>query len=81
MTNAEQVGLPTTQPEMTFEKMLNGIGDCQSDNASSDDEEDGEDENDDEEDPERGKLTDDNKPGWVMGIVCKMVQLQIECFR
>jgi len=55
------------------------IGDSQSDLASSDDGEDGEDEDDG--DTEQGKLRDDDKPGWVMGTIIKMVQQCMERFR
>ena len=54
--------------------MLNAIGDSLSDLASSDDGEDWEDDNDDEEDPAQGKLSDDDEPGWVMGMISKSVQ-------
>ena len=55
------------------------IGDSQSDLASSDDGEDREDEDDG--DTEQGKLRDDDKPGWVMGTIIKMVQQCMERFR
>jgi len=37
MRNAEKVELTTTKPELTFEEMLNAIGDSLNDLASSDD--------------------------------------------
>ena len=74
MRNVEKAWSTTTKPETTFEKMLNAIGDSQSDLASSEDEEDGEDEDDDEEDTELGKLSEDDEPGWVMGTISKTVQ-------
>jgi len=49
MGNVEKAQSTITKPEITFEGMLNAIGDSLSDLASSDDEEDGEDEDDDEE--------------------------------
>jgi hypothetical protein len=70
--------LTTTKPEITFEEMLNAVGDSLSDLESSEDEEDGEDEDDDEEDTEHGKMSEDNKPGWVMGTIPKTVQHRME---
>jgi hypothetical protein len=55
------------------------IGDSLSDLASSDAGEDGEDEDDEE--TEQGKLSEDDKPGWVMGTITKMVQQHMERFR
>jgi len=81
MRNAEKAGLTTTKPEITFEEMLNAIGDSLSGLARSDDEEDGEDEDDKEEDPVGGKLSEDDEPGWVMGTISKMVHYHMECFR
>jgi len=81
LRNAEKAGLTTTKPETTFEEMLNTIGDSLSDLASSDDGEDGEDEDDDEEDPVGGKLSEDDKPRWVMGTISKTVQYCIKRFR
>jgi hypothetical protein len=50
-----------------FEEMLGAIGDSLSDLEISDDGEDGEDEED--EDTEQGKVSEDDKPGWVMGTI------------
>jgi hypothetical protein len=58
--------------------MLLGIADCQSDHASSDDEEDGE-HNDDEVNSGLRKLSKDDKPGLVMGYICRTLQQCIEC--
>jgi hypothetical protein len=69
------------KPEMTFEEMLNAIGDSLSKLANSDNKQDGEDEEDDEEDTEIGKLSDDDEPGWVMGTISKTVQHRMESFR
>jgi len=55
-----------------FQEMLIDIGDSLSDPASSEDEEDAEDEND--YDTELGRLSNDDKPCWVMGTISKMVQ-------
>jgi len=50
--------------------------------ASSEDEEDGDAEDDhDDEDTELGKLSDDDKPGWVMGTISKTVQHHMESVR
>jgi hypothetical protein len=81
MENVEKGRLTTTQPEITFEEMLNAVGDSLSDLASSDAEEDGEDEDDDEEDTGYGKLSEDDEPGWVMGTISKMVQNCMESVR
>jgi len=59
--------------------MLVAIGDSLSNLASSDDGEDGEDEDDEE--TEQGKLSEDDKPGWVMGTITKTVQQRMERFR
>jgi len=49
--------------------------------ASSEDEEDGEDEDDDEEDKELGRLSEDDKPGWVIGTIPNMGQHRMESCR
>jgi len=59
--------------------MLVAIGDSLSDLASSDDGEDGEDEDDEE--TEEGKLSEDDKPGLMMGTITKMVLQRMERFR
>ena len=81
MVNVEKGLLTTTKPEITFEEMLNAIGDSLSDLASSEHEEDVEDEDDDEEDTVHGKLSDDDEPGWVIGTISKTVQHRMESFR
>jgi len=81
MRNVETVRSTTTEPETTFEEMLNAIGDSLSDLASSQDEEDGEDENDDEEETALCMLSDDDEPGWVMGTISKTVQHCMWSFR
>jgi len=64
---------------MTFVEMLIAIRDSLGDLASSDDGEDGEDEDDEE--TEKGKLREDDEPGWVMGTIPKTVQQRMERFR
>jgi predicted secreted Zn-dependent protease len=59
--------------------MLGAIGDRWEEFASSDDAEVGEDEDDEEN--QQGKLSEDNKPGRVMGTTTKMVQQHMERFR
>jgi len=71
MGNVEKGQSTTTKPQITFEKMLNAIGDGLSDLASSEDEEDAEDEDDDEEGTGHGKLSEDDEPGCVMGTISK----------
>jgi len=79
MTHAEIAGLTSREPQKTFEEMLVAIGDSLSDLASSDD---GEDEEDaDDEETDQGKLSDDDKAGWVMGTITKTVQLGMESCR
>jgi len=80
MENIEKGRSTTTKPEITFEEMLNAIGDSLSYLASSEDEEDGEDGDDDEEDTAHGKLSEDDQPGWVMGTISKTVQHCMESF-
>jgi len=79
MSNVEKAGLTTREPEKTFEEMLNTIRDSLSNLASSADEEDAEDEEEDN-DTERGKLSQDDEPGWVMGRISKTVQCLMERF-
>ena len=79
MSNVEKVGLTTTEPEKTFEEILNAIGDSLSDLACSDNEEDAED-GEEEDDTEQGKLSKDDEPGWVMGTISKTVQRCMERF-
>jgi len=81
MGNVEKERSTTTKSEITFEEMLNPIGDSLSDLASSEDEEDGEDEDNDEQDTGHGKLSEDGKPGWVMDTISKTVQHCMESFR
>jgi hypothetical protein len=49
--------------------------------AGSNDEEDGEDENNDKEDSELGKLSEDDKPSWVMGTKSNNIQHRVERFQ
>jgi hypothetical protein len=81
MGTVEKGRSTTTKPEITFEEMLNAIGDSLSDLESSEDEEDGEVEDDDEEDTGHGKLSEDDEPCWVMGTISKMVHHCMERFR
>jgi len=78
MAHAEIAGLTTRESEKTFEEMMAATGDSLSDLASSDDGEDGEDE---DEETEKGKLSEDDEPGWVMGTISKTVQQRMESFR
>jgi len=78
MARAEIAGLMFREPEKTFEEMMAAIGDSLIDLASSDDGEDGEDE---DEETEKGKLSEDDEPGWVMRTISKTVQQRMESFR
>jgi hypothetical protein len=75
MAHAEIAGLTSREPEKTFEQMMAAMGDSLSDLASSDDGDDGEDE---DVETEQGKLSEDDKPGWVMGTIFKTVQQHME---
>jgi hypothetical protein len=79
MRQAEIVGLRFREPKKTCQEMLVAIRDSRSDPASSNHAEDGEDEDDEE--SEQGKLSKDDKPGWVMGTITKPVQQHRERFR
>jgi len=68
---AKNAGLTITELEKRFQQIV-ASGESLSNLASSDNEEDGEDEYD--EDTELGMLSEDDKPSWVMGTLCKMVQ-------
>jgi hypothetical protein len=69
MGNVENGRLTTTKPEIPLQEMLNAIGQSLSDLESSQNEEDGEVKDDDEGDTGHGKLSEDDKPGWVMGRI------------
>jgi len=78
--NAEMVGLTTRKLERTFSDMFNAIGDTLSDRASSINEEDGEGNGDDEADSDLHKLSEDDKPHWVIGIISKIVEHHMESY-
>ena len=78
MTHAQIAGFTSRQPEKTFEELLAATGHGLSDLASSDNGEDRQDEDDEE--TERGKLSEDDEPGWVMGTITKTVQQHMERF-
>ena len=80
MSNVENAGLTTREPEKTLGEMLNAIGDSLSDLASSDNEDDAEDEKEDVH-IEQGKLREDDEPGWVMSTISKTVQRRIQRVR
>jgi hypothetical protein len=75
MSNAEKAALTTTKPEMTIEQMLNAIGDTLGDHAHSDNRKDGDHQDDHKQDPQLGKLSEDDKPSWVIGTLSKTVPL------
>jgi hypothetical protein len=79
MTHDEIARLTSREPEKMFEEMLIANGDSLSHLASSDNGEDGE--YDGDKDTEQGKLSEDDKPGWIMGTITKTVLLHIERFR
>jgi len=63
----------------TCREMMVAIGDCLSDHATSDNGEYGDDEDDEE--TEQGKLSEDDKAGWVMGTISNTVQQRMERVR
>jgi len=80
MRNAEKIRLTTIKPEIPFEEMLNAMGVCLSNLASSND---GEDEDEDDyhqEDAELGMLSKDDKPSRIMNTISNMVQHRIRRF-
>jgi len=80
-STAENVWVTTRQPAEMFEAMLNAFGHWLRDLASSDNEQNPEHREDDQRDTELGKLSDHDKPGWVMGTCSKLVQHRMESFR
>ena len=81
MRYAEKVRLTTRKPEIPFEGMLNHIRNSLTNLVCSEEEKTGEDEEDNEADTGVGKLSEDDKPGWVMNTISKMVQQCMETFR
>jgi len=61
--------------------MLYAIGGNLRDLPSLDNEGDGEEKEDNEEEIELAKLSEDDEPGWVMGIIFKTVQQCMDSFR
>jgi len=78
MKHAEMVGLRNRELKKKSKEMMIAIGDSLSDLASPDDGEEGEYEDDEE--TEQGKLSEDDKPGWVMGPITKTVGQHMERF-
>jgi hypothetical protein len=74
MGNVEKGRYTTIKHGISFEEMLNAVGDSLSDLANSENEEEGGDQDDDEEDIGHGKLSKDAEPGFVMGTISKTVQ-------
>jgi hypothetical protein len=81
MEHVEKGQSTTSHLEIISDMMLNTIKDSLSDLAHSEDAGDGEDEDDDEEDTGLGGVSEDDKPGWVMGTSSKTVQYCMGCFR
>jgi hypothetical protein len=72
-------GLMSRESEKTLEEMLVAICDSLNDLASCDNGEDGEHEVDDK--TEQGKLSEDDKPGRVIGTITKTVQQRMDTFQ
>jgi len=81
MGNVEKGQSTTTKRELTFQEILNTIGDILSPLACSENVEYGEEEDDSHEDTGHGKLSDNDEPGWVMGTMSKTVQHHIKSIR
>lgn len=73
MRNAETTESRSRKPVNTFEVMLYAIRDRLSNLASSNDDESGEDKEDDEKESQLGKMSEDDKPGWVLVTISKTV--------
>jgi hypothetical protein len=73
---AENTELMTREGNIMFHTIMVAIGDSLSDIISSNVGEDGED--DDVEETELAQLSQNDKPGWVMGTINKMVQQCME---
>jgi hypothetical protein len=79
MPHAEIAGLTSRMPEKMIEQILVAIEDSMRDLGRFYEGEDGKDE--DNEETEQGKLSKDDKPGWVMGTITKTVQQRMARFR
>jgi len=78
MKNAGKTGLTTRKPGTTFRVMLGAIKDSLSDIGTFEDWEDGGDRCEVDDNTEQGKVSEDDKLGWVMVIMSKMVVHQME---
>jgi hypothetical protein len=76
MTQAEIMGLTSTESQKRFEEILVAFRDSLRDLASSNNGEVREDKDDEE--TEQGKLGEDDEPCWVMGTITKTVQNSME---
>jgi hypothetical protein len=65
----------------TFLNMLNAMGDNLSNLAMYNNDKDEEDEKNDEEDSGLGKLSEVDKPSWVMGTISTIVQQHMEAIQ
>jgi hypothetical protein len=70
------MGLTTTEPEIMFQEIMITIRNSVSNFTSSHNEQ--EVENEDDKDIALGKLSEHNRPGWVVGIRSKHVQQHID---
>jgi hypothetical protein len=81
MGNFEEGRYTTIKHGISFQEMLNAVGDSLSDLATSENEGEGGDHDDDEKDIGHGKLSKDAEPGFVMGTISKTVQHCMKSFR
>jgi hypothetical protein len=81
MRNTQQTELRTRKSTETFEEILNAIQESLCNIASSNDKKNGEEIEHDEKDSALGKLSEDDKPSWVMGTASNTMQQPRESFR
>jgi hypothetical protein len=73
---SEKPRLILREPVKAIHDMMGAIEDSMRDCSSSDDGEDGDNEND--ENAEQGRMSEDDKPGWVMGKISEPDQQRLE---
>jgi hypothetical protein len=66
--------------EMTFEEMLEAIGESVDAVSTSDEADDDEDDEQDGDDNNDAKLSDDDQPEWVVGTIDKSIEERLNTF-
>jgi len=79
--NAEKAQLIIRKSDNAFQEVLDAIWDSMNDLRSSENEEDVENTEDIAEDIELANLSEDDKPGWVIGTISKTVQHQMRSYQ